>query len=166
MSAGETSAERVARAIVEGQRRREAGKRYLHRLKLDRIAAEQNQEEDEMTEVVYDPDQWTMTGRHVDVYDRTRLVVRPGRTRRTRERIVLSHCEQGWLANIGFPGEETCSTVLDYARRGRGWHDEFHAFHDANHVTWRVERYQGASRYTSWWCTPHLPDEYLALIRK
>jgi hypothetical protein len=105
-----------------------------------------------------------MANRHVEKYDRSRLVLRPGRTRRHRERIVLSFCAEGWLNNAGFPGEEICSSLFDY--KGPDFRENYHTFHAGLHITWQIQRYEGRRRYGSYYCDAHLPDEYLELIRE
>lgn len=93
---------------------------------------------------------------------------RPRAKRRTRQRITVRYCAEGWHADSGGPsspmGLALCATLLDprwsnpYGGLDR---DKFHAFHDKNPVVWRVRARTGSRAIASWYCDAELPDEYL-----
>lgn len=75
------------------------------------------------------------------------------------QKLTISYCAEGWLANRGFPTEKTCNTVRELGRVG------YLAFHQGMHVTWRVVTKRGRYEYTSHYCDAHLPDEIRAVAQ-
>ena len=110
----------------------------------------------------------------VTTWELERLVrQRPNQKRRTREKVTLDYCADGWNSTSGTADEPysdsaLCQTLL-HSQWTNGHHgldvDRFHAFHHDHPVVWRVRRLQGRHRLTSWHCDPELPDEYRQLVR-
>lgn len=107
----------------------------------------------------YDPQRWDMANRDVDEREASRLVLKRGQTRRTREQFVIACCEEGWLANPGFPQQKPCQTIFDLGA-ARYWE-----VHTGVHITWKVVLVQRQWRTTSHYCDAHLPDEFRELYR-
>lgn len=91
-----------------------------------------------------------------------RLVPRPGRKRRVRERVTLTYCADGWHSSSGSAdkpyGVSLCSAEKWWD--GPFDNDAFHAFHKDKPVVWRVDvqTHTGGVRY--WYCGADLPDEW------
>lgn len=103
----------------------------------------------------YDPQRWDMDSRDVDERKTSRLVLKHGQTRRTRERFVIGWCAEGWLANPGFGQEKACQTIFELGA------DKYWEAHQDVHVTWKVVLVlvQGRWRTTSHYCDAHLPAD-------
>jgi hypothetical protein len=78
--------------------------------------------------------------------------------------VEIGYCADGWHDTSGSAarplGDAICQCVFE-----RELHSRYNELHPEP-VVWRIRRYDGSCRMTSWWCDAELPDEIRGLLPK